>query len=110
MGRWDYDEEWRSSARTDARFPCWLVRPYLPLLHPSLSQSLSQSNKDPGLIIRSPDIIERIEGFLDSAHELRGEETKGRTLDCNQVLINEYQADQGISVSLSSTQAPTTPM
>ena len=39
---------------------------------------------------RSPDIIERIESFLT--------EDGRKALDINQVLINEYQADQGISV------------
>jgi hypothetical protein len=39
----------------------------------------------------SPDIIERIESFLA--------EDGRKALEINQVLINEYQADQGISVS-----------
>ena len=38
----------------------------------------------------SPDIIERIESFLS--------EDGRKALEINQVLINEYQADQGISV------------
>ena len=38
----------------------------------------------------SPDIIERIESFLS--------EDGKKALEINQVLINEYQADQGISV------------
>jgi len=38
----------------------------------------------------SPDIIERIESFLS--------EDGRKFLEINQVLINEYQADQGISV------------
>lgn len=60
----------------------------------------------------SPDIIERIESFLDTASELRPKDQdqdqvsgpEDRVLDCNQVLVNEYQADQGISVSPPSTQ------
>ena len=38
----------------------------------------------------SPDIIERIESFLS--------EDGRKALEINQVLVNEYQADQGISV------------
>ena len=41
---------------------------------------------------RSPVIIERIESFLT--------EDGRKALEVNQVLINEYQADQGISVCL----------
>jgi hypothetical protein len=43
----------------------------------------------------SPDIIERIESFLS--------EDGRKALEINQVLINEYQADQGISVCPFST-------
>lgn len=55
----------------------------------------------------SPDIIDRIESFLATASVSEGqhEDGEGRTLDCNQVLVNEYQADQGISV-----RTPTVPL
>lgn len=56
---------------------------------------------------------------MDTAAELRDQEQEQgqgqgqglkdstRTLDCNQVLINEYQADQGISVGpISSPHLP----
>jgi hypothetical protein len=46
----------------------------------------------------SPDIIERIESYLDTASSESRPPGK-RPLEINQVLVNEYQADQGISVS-----------
>lgn len=46
----------------------------------------------------SPDIIERIESYLDTASSESPPSGK-RPLEINQVLVNEYQADQGISVS-----------
>lgn len=54
----------------------------------------------------SPDIVERIDAFLDAAaEETTGEESrakgkgKERVLGINQVLVNEYKSGQGISVS-----------
>lgn len=49
----------------------------------------------------SPDITARISSFLDLASggtegAIKG---KARMLDINQVLVNEYQPGQGISVS-----------
>lgn len=48
----------------------------------------------------SPDIIDRIDRFLDTAigFEYDG---KGIVLGVNQVLVNEYGPGQGISVSTS---------
>ena len=53
------------------------------------------------LTSRSPAIIERIDSFLDvaSRQEYTGE---GKVLGINQVLVNEYQAGQGISVRFPS--------
>lgn len=52
--------------------------------------------------------MERIDAFLDAAAEepeSKGSETRGkgkeRVLGINQVLVNEYQAGQGISVSVN---------
>jgi len=50
----------------------------------------------PDFLTGFPDIIERIESFLDIASGKP--ESDGSTLGINQVLVNEYQADQGISV------------
>jgi alkylated DNA repair protein alkB family protein 6 len=49
----------------------------------------------------SPDIIERIESFLDIASGKTEEQMRSteRSLGINQVLVNEYQPGQGISVS-----------
>jgi hypothetical protein len=49
----------------------------------------------------SPDIIERIESFLDIASGKTEERMRSteRSLGINQVLVNEYQPGQGISVS-----------
>ena len=55
------------------------------------------------MLTTSPDISERIESFLEqasSAHQAN-DKVKERMLDINQVLVNEYQAGQGISVSFS---------
>ncbi len=51
-------------------------------------------------VLSSPDITERIDSFLDIASSLPEGDVKGkgRVLDINQVLVNEYQAGQGISV------------
>lgn len=49
----------------------------------------------------SPDIVERIDAFLDAAAEAADTgKGKERVLDINQVLVNEYQPGQGIAVSL----------
>jgi hypothetical protein len=50
---------------------------------------------------RSPDIIERIETFLSTSSPEAEHGNGKKVLEINQVLINEYQADQGISVSIS---------
>jgi alkylated DNA repair protein alkB family protein 6 len=49
----------------------------------------------------SPNIIERIESFLDIASGKTEEQMRSteRSLGINQVLVNEYQPGQGISVS-----------
>jgi hypothetical protein len=54
----------------------------------------------------SPEITERIDSFLDIASDRSDGDVKGkgRMLVVNQVLINEYQAGQGISVRVKSSK------
>jgi hypothetical protein len=71
----------------------------LPLHHTSLRATCSLSRPAADL---SPDIVERIDAFLDAAAEEGANKGKGkeRVLGINQVLVNEYHRGQGISVSL----------